>query len=105
MALELSTSQRYTSSYEVVPGQLTTKLIPVAAMAGTEDGLEGKLIGADGAEERLRYRTRSSEHSKELEGESSPPRISSPSASVVTDEFVAIKVSFAGGEGKVTAVV
>ena len=93
MAIELSQSQQYTSSYEVVPGQLTTKLIPVASMAGTGDGLEGELIGADGADERLRYRTRTSEYNKELEVESSPPRITSPSASVVADEFVAIKVS------------
>lgn len=94
MAIELSTSQQYsTSSYEVVPGQLTTKLIPVTGMAGTGDGLEGELISTDGAEERLRYRTRRSEYNKELEGESS---ITSLSDSAVVEEFVAIKVSFTG---------
>ena len=64
-------------------------------MAGTGDDLEGDLIGA---EERLRYRTRSSEYSKELEIESSPPRTTIPSASVGADEFVAIKVSWWSGE-------
>ena len=97
MDIELSTSQNYSSTYQVVPGELSKKKLLVAtttagSMASRDDIEGGGLIHdhAASVEDNLRYRTRSSEI------ESSPPRPSSPSTASGADEFIDIKVSFSG---------
>ena len=92
MAIELSASHHFSSSYQVVPGVLPRKLTD---METTEDqfkaeDLEGGLVRDHGGSVEgngARYRSRGTEYSREPE--SSPPLASSPSA----DEFIDIKVS------------
>ena len=90
MDIELSESQNYSSTYQVVPGDLSKTKLQVDTKMASNDA-EGGLISEHSAEDRLRYRTRSGE-----EATSSPPRDISPSFGSGTDEFIDIKVSVAG---------
>ena len=88
MALELSNSQQFSSSYQVVRGELSRNLpVNMSSTGEPEDPESGGLIREHGAsfEDSLRYRSRSSDGS-------SPPRIISPTESGA-DAFIDIKVS------------
>ena len=91
MDIELSTSQNFSSSYQVVPGELR------AAMASTDhpykdnEDLEGGPLVREHAaslEDSLRYRSRSSEYNG---AGGSPPLSASPAASgTLPDDFINI---------------
>ena len=98
MAIELSTSQKFSSSYQVVPGDLSRANLLRNGSEMAEDSFKGDLEGGliidhtAGGESAPRFRSRGSDYSREPE--SSPPRTISPSGSAGADEFIDIKVSF-----------
>ena len=95
MDIELSNSQKFSSSYQVVPGVLGAR---AAGMASTdrpfkdEEDLEGGPLVREHAasvEDSLRYRSRSSDYNGT--GGGSPPLSASPAASgALPDDFLAI---------------
>ena len=88
MDIELSNSQKFSSSYQVVPG-----VLPAAGMASTDkdEDLEGGPLVREHAaslEDSLRYRSRSSDYNG---SGGSPPLAASPAASgALADDFINI---------------
>ena len=91
MDIELSNSQKFSSSYQVVPG-----VLPAAGMASTDspykdEDLEGGPLVREHAaslEDSLRYRSRSSDYNG---SGGSPPLVASPAASgALPDDFINI---------------
>lgn len=94
MDIELSNSQKFSSSYQVVPGKFRAGMAATGHPYKDEEDLEGGPLVHEHAaslEDSLRYRSRSSDYNGD---DRSPPLAASPAASgALTDEFIDIKVS------------
>ena len=87
MDIELSNSQKFSSSYQVVPGELRAGMASTDHPYKDEDLEGGPLVREHAAsvEDSLRYRSRSSDSG------GSPPLAASPAASgALPDDFIAI---------------
>ena len=100
MDIELSNSQQFRSSYQVVPGEFRARMAATRHPYKDEDLEGGPLVREHAAsvEDSLRYRSRSSDYGGDG---GSPPLAASPAASgALADEFIDIKVSRSNGVGK-----
>ena len=93
MDIELSNSQKFSSSYQVVPGNLPRKGMASTGEPYKDDIEGGPLVREHAAslEDSLRYRSRSGDYNDDSTG-GSPPFVASPAATGA-DDFIDIKVS------------
>ena len=90
MDIELSNSQKFSSSYQVVPGEFRAGMASTDHPYKDEDLEGGPLVREHAAsvEDSLRYRSRSSDYNG---AGGSPPLAASPAASgALPDDFIAI---------------